>query len=262
MPRPTLPPSARPASIRVLAESSIKRGLVAVAAFGLACLVLGLASNLIHASTEGESLTRALIGEVRDVLHPDHELTVWSWYSSLLLAGLALVFAAIAFTVKAAGGRSGAYVVLAVVALVMSADEAAAFHEKLNVAAGALNVAVPWTYPWVFLGGITVLIVGAVLLWVGRDVDPRLRTRLITGGAIFLAGALGTEILGGAVANSGERFTDPGVRLLYHVTLFFEEGMEALGALIALWAALELLVRGVTSRRRSGKAPGTAESAV
>jgi hypothetical protein len=213
----------------------------------------------------GEGFVWVLVRELTLMFHLGREANVTTWYSALLLAAVALGLALHAFALRGDRKPSGAYLGLAAIALLMSADEAAAIHERMAPAASALGLGVSWTFTWLVLGVPFALLAGAVILWLARRIDPTLRRRLVIAGAIFLLGAIGFEMLGGMISRAFD-ISEPGPLLLYQAAEFIEESLEVAGALIALWATLDALeiragasgisVTSALARQRSGAVPG------
>lgn len=147
-----------------------------------------------------------------------------SWVASALLAATA----AAAFTV----GRDGdarRWNTVAGVLLAMSVDEIATVHERL----AALPV-IPGigTRGW---AGAGVLLVGAVtvrLLPWSLTLERRLRRALLLGGALFVLGAVGFEVL------SGNRAASVGEDGLHWALATVEEDLELAGVLVVLHALL------------------------
>lgn len=225
--------------------------LIGVLAAGAALmLVVGVVFSYATVSLPAGDSTSRLFRGVAGLLYADGEANLWAWSSALLLAGLALVFAVKALTVREASPLP--FFALAVVALGMSADEAAMLHERLARA----NLGVGWTFSWLALGIPLALGVGLVVLRLARGIDPMLRRRLILAGFVFLLGAIGVETLGGAVAMSEQTSAvSPQASLLYHLAVAVEEGLEVAGTLMALGATLSTLDLRVDRRElvvRSG----------
>lgn len=171
------------------------------------------------------------------LLYVDREANAWAWLSSVVLALLALVLAASSAACRGAGLRWGPLALLAATALLLSADEGAMLHETLNEVGIRLTDALGGFNAWLVPGVVVVLVAGVVLLRVARGIDPWLRRRLVLAGALFLAGALGMELVGALLALSSDA-ANPWETGTYHVLVAVEEGLEMAGALVALRAAL------------------------
>lgn len=118
------------------------------------------------------------------------------------------------------------------VLVVMSLDEVAAFHERLG---GVPVIPGIGTRGWAGAGALIAGIVGMKLFrWV-FGLEPPLRRALLAGGAVFLAGALGVEVIAGDW--EAARGRDAGFWLVSSI----EENLELLGVLVVLRALLDHL---------------------
>jgi hypothetical protein len=219
--------SSDPDSVRPLRPARLM-GALWITTVALAALGVGL--PLVSSALPGSFGAQA----VANVFWVDNDLNVWAWFSTLLLALLALGFAASALVQRTAGRPVVTDVVFAAVAAYLSLDENARLHERL----GSLGerVAGTWTYAWVAIGLPAALVVGLLLLWIARRTDSVTRRRLIVAGTVYLAGALGLEVLGGVLHETvGLAWSHPA----YILTAGVEELLEAAGVLIALRAAID-----------------------
>lgn len=219
--------------------------IVVLAVVGVVLMLAGSALWNAYEHFAGDGLAWRMVGVASRMLYPGREGNITTWYSALLLSAVALGLAAHAVLLRGAGAGWRAYAALAAIALLLSADEAASMHEQLNRLAEFLEVGGTWTFAWVVLGIPLVVI------------DRRMRNRLIVAGAIFLAGALGFEVLGGMIVTGGAVTSNPFDVVAYQAVQLLEEGLEVAGALLALWATLDALdVRvgdrglSITSRAR------------
>jgi hypothetical protein len=167
-----------------------------------------------------------------DLFDVDTEANVPTWFSSGLL--LACAFAAWLMAERAAdrvAERRGFRLLSALLAIV-SADELVALHERIAAALlsrlSALGVAALWVWA---LGGAIVASLAAVLLPFLRALGPRLRSDLLLSAAVYVAGALGLEVLGQRYAAAHGWF-DP----VYTALAASEELLEMCGALLFLRA--------------------------
>ena len=131
--------------------------------------------------------------------------------------------------------RSGlAWFLLSVIFLVLSLDEVAMLHEWLSAYLSARmdNSGVfyfAWTLPAlvVCVAGL-ICFVPFILSFKGLD-----RVVLIASAVVFLSGAIGMEMLGGAEAQAAGIDT-----LHYRLFVTVEEGLEYAGVLLFLWFIL------------------------
>lgn len=158
-----------------------------------------------------------------------------SWFSSALLAATA----ATAFVV----GRDGdarRWNAVAGILLVMSIDEIATLHERMAALPGIPGVG---SRGWAGAGLVLVALVSIRLVPWALTLDRALRRALVLGGVVFVAGAVGFEVL------SGNRAESVGEDGLHWVLATVEEDLEILGVVIVLRALLQRLAAAGTSVR-------------
>jgi hypothetical protein len=190
-----------------------------------------------------EAVTRIALHHDAGVVHVvfrlfdlDREGTLSSWFQGALWLAVAAALALIAVLARRTGSPFARHwVVLTGIALFLSADEVAAFHEDLGVqlrerlhAGGALeNV---WVVPAMAL----VLVLAFAYRRFFRALPRHTVRRLAIAAAVFLAGAVALEVIGGDISDSH------GVNYLpYAIEYQMEEGLEMAGALLALSALME-----------------------
>ncbi|MCF6733603.1 hypothetical protein [Blastococcus sp. KM273129] len=154
-----------------------------------------------------------------------------------MLAVLAAALAVLSIAARSEGGPASRYRVLAGVALFLSLDEGAQVHEFLNQVGVRVTDRLGTFNAWLIPGAGVLLVVGVLLLWLARGIEPALRRRLVLAGAVFMAGAVGMEALGAAFALSSD-LPNPWLTGRYHLLVAAEEGLEMAGALIAVHAVV------------------------
>jgi hypothetical protein len=148
-----------------------------------------------------------------------------SWFASALLA----VTAAAAYV---QGGRHWRTVAAAL--LVMSIDEIATLHERLHALPVIPGIG---TRGWAGAGLLIAAVVAVRLLpWV-RTLDAPRKRALLVGGALFVAGAIGFEVI------SGEWVDRHGPDATSWWLATIEEDLELGGVLVVLHALLGALAR-------------------
>lgn len=175
---------------------------------------------------------------LKDLLFPNAETNLFSWYSATVLAAVAIGFGVHAFIAKKGSRLFGPFVVLAATALLMSADEAAMLHERLDGLAAWLGLSISWGYQWIVIGIPIAVVAGIGLLWLARALDPLLRRRLVFAGVVFLLGAIGGELLGGMITKIDLGLSNDASYVVHSAAILVEETLEISGALLALRAAL------------------------
>ncbi|WP_210480422.1 hypothetical protein [Naasia sp. SYSU D00948] len=184
----------------------------------------------------------SFLDELGRFLSPDGESNLWSWFSTLLLAALAFAFCAVGSLHRRSGGAAAPYYAFSAVAVYMSIDESASLHERFEDF-------IPqrlFMFQWLILGVPFALLVGAAVLWLSRRLREPLRRRLLVAGLVFLAGAVGVELVQAVVLSITGWPQSGAGRILYAGAVIVEEALEVCGVLIALWAVLreaELLVQ-------------------
>lgn len=157
-----------------------------------------------------------------------YEANLPTWFSSCLLFSCGVLLAAIAHS---AGAQRVAWWALSAIFLYMSLDEATELHEHLGGMFGTGGVLY---FDWVIPAAVVVAVVGVSFIPFLRSLPPATRNRFIVAGAIYVSGALLTELpLGYWTERAGDdNFT-------YALIDFVEETLEMVGAglfLAALWS--------------------------
>lgn len=139
--------------------------------------------------------------------------------------------------------RRAGWVVLAVVAGDASIDEFTQLHERLAVVGAPIADALGWElwYTWVIPGALVAILVAALLLPLFRSLPRESQRLVLAGGALFLVGALGFEVLGGLVAGSSAP------AWAYVLVTMVEEALEMVGVVLAIGGVLAAI-----ERRRPG----------
>ena len=165
------------------------------------------------------------------------EGNVPSWFAASLWLTAAILCLACGLLARR---RRRQWVAMAVVCLLLSADEAASFHERLF---GTLGVAVLGDdrtpilhFAWVAPGALFALMIVSACLRLVWSMPPPQRRAIVIAGLVFLSGALIMESVSGAVLSAD------GDRYWYVVATSLEEGLEKV-AVITFVCALISLVR-------------------
>jgi hypothetical protein len=240
---PGVPPTASLPEIttEVGGPAFTRRVVPVLAGTGAVMLVLGLVLTYLQyldpVPQAGRTFVQAVTAEGARLFFADAEGNAWSWFSALLLAGVAAALAARAVALRGDRPASVRHGILAGIALLMSADEGAQLHEFLNQIGYRITDRLGPFNAWLIPGVLLVLVLGAVLLWLARGIDAALRRRLVLAGTVFLAGAVGMEAIGTAYALDSD-LGNPWRTGRYLLMVAAEEALEMLGALIALAAVL------------------------
>ncbi|MFO6447099.1 hypothetical protein ACLBKU_08125 [Erythrobacter sp. NE805] len=171
----------------------------------------------------------------------DVETGLYTWFSVLLLAGAALATGVIALERKAAGDPLRFHwLLLAAIFLALSADEACALHEAISGRlTSGLHTSGALYFAWVIPAGIAAAVGLFAFVPFIRAFPPALRALLLGSAAMFLAGAIGMEMIAGAIGAESEAVMRSGP---YRALVNLEEAMEG-GAVILYLAVLVALRR-------------------
>ena len=193
---------------------------------------------------------------LRRLLDFNGEANAPAWFSSLLLLLGSALLAVVAHEGRATGNRFFAHwAVLALIFLFLALDEAAAVHEKVIDpvrdafgAGGALLHA--WIIPYVL--GLTLLLV--VYLPFLRALPARTLRLVLAAAAVYLAGAVGMEMVGGYL---WDRLPVRDVPII--AVMAIEETLEMVGLALFAYGILDHLAREhpvvtvrITGRSRPG----------
>jgi hypothetical protein len=119
------------------------------------------------------------------------------------------------------------WLILSLIFLVLSADEAISLHEKLTYLrryTGGIDALA--THGWVIYGFPLVLALGLYFVPFLLRLPSHLRWRIVAAGAVFVTGALGFETLAGLMLHAKIASMDS---LLYKMRRLAEEGCEMYG---------------------------------
>lgn len=239
-------------AVGILSASAIKRIVLIAAAVVIG---LGFAREWFIASY-GE-FTVLQEGRHFDL---DEEANLPAWFSAslMLMIGLTCGLLASHSRVRGDGLRWG-WIGLAVVFVILSADEAASFHEALMEPLRAMLGAdgiffYAWIVPAIPLVGLFALIYLPFLF----RLPVSTRVRFVVAGALFVGGAIGVEMIGGLFASTvGEAGT------VYGVVTAIEETLEISGLSLFAVALVDYLdVTGATFAIASSSTLVTTDTAM
>jgi hypothetical protein len=178
------------------------------------------------------------------LFYVDHEANVPTWWSAmLLLASGAVAALQAARSRRVLDRRWLDWLTLAALFVALAADEAASLHELLQKPVRSLLGSESWLrYPLIVPGTLVAIVLVVRFRRFLRTLGPT-RRRLAIAAAVFAAGALGFETLGGWFAPEAI-----GPNTTYLALTTIEEALEMTGATLALLA----LVRHVESDSMAG----------
>lgn len=183
---------ARPTLLEALAAARrpLQRGLViAIATLGALHVLAVITASFW--STPTPSL-RSTVGAW---FHLDSEAGLGTWFAVLQLALAAAIAGLIAVSQRAGREPWRGWAALALVLTVMSIDEQVLLHESLGRVGARLGVTIAGQQLWFVPALLVVLIVGLSMLPFVIRLPRRTRRGLLGGGALYLLGAVGLEVL-------------------------------------------------------------------
>lgn len=168
----------------------------------------------------------------------DAEQNIPSWYSSSLLLFCAGLLGVIAYIKHRSDDRYRYYwSFLSIAFLGLSIDEAASLHEEMIVPLrAAFNLSGIFYFSWVIPGLLLVGVLGFVYLKFLADLPAQTRKLFLIAAGLYLAGAIGCELVGGVIADL------PGSqRGIYGLIVTLEEFLEKLGLNVFFYALMSYL---------------------
>jgi len=170
----------------------------------------------------------------------DRENNIPTWYSTVTL----LLCSVLLGTIAVARARendvyASHWKMLSVIFLFLSIDEAASLHERLTEPVkNAFHTSGMLEYAWVIPGGIFVLIVGLAYLKFLLNLPKTTRRQFATAGGLYVAGALGMEMVGSYYNSLYGRTS-----MAYALIVTGEEFLEMTGVVVFLYALMSYLSR-------------------
>ena len=173
------------------------------------------------------------------------ERTIPTVYSSVMLLLSSVLVGVIAFA-KWQNGQSWVrhWAVMSVVFLGLALDEAVAFHEaSIGPIQNVYEFSGFLTFAWVVPGAAFVVIFALSYVKFLRELRVNTRRLFLIAGSLFVAGALGMEMLQGA-------YTDRyGLDLGYGLLAVVEELLEMAGVVVFLYALISYMSSKVNHLR-------------
>jgi len=163
------------------------------------------------------------------------ESNIPTYYNTLILVIIAVLAFVIASVKRAQKDKyRNEWFLLAIVFLIMSIDEASVIHEKFSILLKSMpNVDGLFAYKWVIGGIFVVLVLGLLFLRFFLHLDNRNKILLFLSSAIYLTGALGSEMISGRyqAMYGTKNFT-------YSAMTTFEESFEWFGITLMIFTLL------------------------
>lgn len=230
------------------------RAVVAALGAGVAVLVA------LHALVFFVGLPDALPGAntLRGFVDVGAENSFPTWWSSMLLLAAALVAAGLWGAYQGASlPHARGWLVLAAFLALLSVDEVASVHERMNFPTRTLLgtdglLFQAWVFPALALVLGVVLAMGRLL----RSLPPPTLARLGLAAAVYFGGAFGIELVGGPLRNAFGSESR-----IYEATVLLEEGCEMFGVVLLLSALLQRLAAECSGVRIALLASGASAAA-
>jgi hypothetical protein len=189
-------------------------------------------------------------------LYVGAERSVATWFSAAQL-GIAAIGAALLARRRIGQplAHAGAWWTLSTCLLLVSVDEVATIHERVG---GRLEAWFAFDgifrFAWVVPGVAVALLLACLFVPFLCRLPRTVACRIVIAAIVFLSGALGMEMIGGAfVAEHGDAAMHQSA--LYASIVIVEESLEMLGVLILIDTLLRCLETGEEDPSRSPRSP-------
>ena len=172
------------------------------------------------------------------LLNLDEEANIPTLYSSVTILLCAGLLAIIAAARKKQEKREYLYWAgLAIIFLFLALDESATLHEEIiRPLRNALNTSGVLYFAWVIPYGIFTIILMLIYLRFLISLPSRIRYLIILAGILYVAGALGGELIG------GHWFGKYGPEnVTYELITMVEESLEMVGILVFIYALMSFI---------------------
>lgn len=168
----------------------------------------------------------------------NEEANLPTWYSTFSLLACSVLIALIAAKQRNQGDRfTRHWQILSFVFLFLSVDELASIHElSVNPLRNALHTGGMLYFAWVIPYSLLLLIFGLNYLKFIAHLPAKTRWLFVLAGGIYVGGALGMELIGGAYASAFDQH-NLGFQLLSTI----EEVFEMVGVIVFIYALLDYL---------------------
>jgi len=206
----------------------------------LLAVVVSLAAGHLAALVWLGPLSSRRPSELMRLLDLNAEANLPTWFSSSLLLLCALLLGLVAAVRRRlADPLARHWLAAAVIFALLSLDEAAAIHElSVKPLRAALGASGALHFTWVVPGALFAFAFALANVRFLRSLPARTRRAFLLAGALYLAGTLGMEMVGG-VYHASRQALSPA----YRAVVVVEEVLEMLGLVLFAWAILDHLAR-------------------
>lgn len=171
-----------------------------------------------------------------------NEANIPAWYSAMALLLSAVLLTIVAARERHAGGRDARHWTgLAGIFFYLSLDEAAQIHEMMTVFDG-LHLTGIFFYSWIIVGAAFVGLVGVLYFGFLLRLPAATRWLFVLAGSLYIAGALGVEMLESRHHSVSHTWTD----LSYALMVGVEETLEMTGIALFIYGISSYLARSGT----------------
>lgn len=213
---------------------SITKFLVAL---NIIFIILHLVLFFIHHNFEISDLAYDIVRR----FNMDREASIPTWYAQMILAALSASFAWVTiFKFKAKDKFRFHWLGISFIALYMSIDEGSELHElATNPVQDLFQISSGiFFFAWIVPAMIVVLLVAIIFFRFFLHLPSRTRNLIALSALIFIAGAVGVEMISGAYWQAQDFQYD----MVYRSLNAAEEGLENFGTILAIYATLDYIV--------------------
>lgn len=229
---PAMEPGPAPGAATIIVS---RRRITTVLWIAVAAVpVLGLGQRWLASS--GLVTHRALVSYLQ-LFNLDGELTLPAWFESTMMLFAALLMALSGAAARRHDPRNAMpWFVLAGIFVFLSADESMQIHERLSIVVNSFgSFSGVLAYSWVVVMTPIAIGIGVVFLPFLRRLPSPVGRRLLVAGIVFVAGAIGCELIGGWLMSRGITGWP------YALEVAAEETLEMAGLVLAIGAVLDYL---------------------
>jgi hypothetical protein len=202
-----------------------------------------LGQLLVH----GWGMESGAIPFYADLTDVDFERSIPTFFQTAVLLACAATLWTVADDVRRCGGRDRRHwQVLAAAFLFLAADESLALHERATEPVReTLGLGGVFHLAWIVVAVPLVALFAASFLPFLRRLPRRTSAAIVASGALYLAGTVGMEMVGGVLFESGGPDT-----VAFSVATTAEELLEMLGMLLFLATVADFRQRHLEARLR------------
>jgi len=214
----------------------LRPGTVLRVLIGLSVALVAIHTVMLLAAY---AVGRTGMGPIAGAVNLAIDSAVPTWFASAILAAAGILGFALASRTDGKADRL-AWIGLGILGFLLSIDEVATIHERWgDIASGTPLSSDALGYSWVLGGLVFAGLVAVLYLPFLIRLDARTRWLLIAAGVVFLAGAVGVEIVNGTTPLADG---DGGRALLQHLLVAgVEEFLEFIGASLLVYALMDAL---------------------